>query len=290
MKVIFLSVAHHDIENTLNCSYIEPPSMVDQPSPSWSSHGSFSSFDTADDGPVYCVPHEESMVENLAPPISEEEAGEYTSLKGDATEMLLLKSSDSEASSNGSGSTSGAVYAHVARLSKQSKDSDVSIHSNSAKTPSPDKAKPPPPDPATKPKLSWIHGKSSSGQSNASTATHPLSLDKGANQTDSREWGGGVGGATGNARKRNLSDSSGGGGLDRTERNRSQMSKCVTKKKVLAEQESRVPATQVMEIKHTNPRSRWKISMGRHTMLLKKLATYQEKRRAMEERAGEAPH
>lgn len=53
-----LAVAHHDLENTLNCSFIEPPSVVEQPSPSWSSRGSFSSFDTTDEGPVYCVPHE----------------------------------------------------------------------------------------------------------------------------------------------------------------------------------------------------------------------------------------
>lgn len=51
-------MAHHDLENTLNCSFIEPPSVVEQPSPSWSSRGSFSSFDTTDEGPVYCVPHE----------------------------------------------------------------------------------------------------------------------------------------------------------------------------------------------------------------------------------------
>lgn len=42
----------------MNCSFIEPPSVVEQPSPSWSSRGSFSSFDTTDEGPVYCVPHE----------------------------------------------------------------------------------------------------------------------------------------------------------------------------------------------------------------------------------------
>uniref|UniRef100_G1NB65 EGF-like domain-containing protein n=1 Tax=Meleagris gallopavo TaxID=9103 RepID=G1NB65_MELGA len=58
-------VAHHDLENTLNCSFIEPPSVVEQPSPSWSSRGSFSSFDTTDEGPVYCVPHEESVGDGL---------------------------------------------------------------------------------------------------------------------------------------------------------------------------------------------------------------------------------
>lgn len=51
-------VAHHDLDNTLNCSFLEPPSGLEQPSPSWSSRASFSSFDTTDEGPVYCVPHE----------------------------------------------------------------------------------------------------------------------------------------------------------------------------------------------------------------------------------------
>ncbi|MBN3304265.1 SREC2 protein, partial [Amia calva] len=180
-------VAHHDPENTFNCSFIEPPSVVEQPSPSWSSQGSFSSFETSDDGPVYCVPHEESVSENkdkgspnvvekLAPPISEEEAGEYTSLKdagsvkqslGDSSETPLLKSSDSEGSTSGSESTIGALYARIARLSKQSKDEDDSgsneIKGN-GKPPSPERAKPRPPDPSTKPKVSWIHGTSGSNQ------------------------------------------------------------------------------------------------------------------------------
>lgn len=51
-------MAHHDLDNTLNCSFLEPPSGLEQPSPSWSSRASFSSFDTMDEGPVYCVPHE----------------------------------------------------------------------------------------------------------------------------------------------------------------------------------------------------------------------------------------
>ncbi|XP_048370774.1 scavenger receptor class F member 2 isoform X1 [Sphaerodactylus townsendi] len=180
-------VAHHDLENTMNCSFIEPPSVVEQPSPSWSSQGSFSSFDTTDEGPVYCVPHEESMsdikdrvsapcnlVEKMAPTISEEEAGEYTvlkessSLQADSSEMPLLKSSDSERSSCGSGSASGALYARIARLSKQSKDEDENAMENkSPKPPSPERAKPPPPDPSTKPKVSWIHSKYNSNQSNS---------------------------------------------------------------------------------------------------------------------------
>ncbi|KAM5194180.1 scavenger receptor class F member 2 [Mantella aurantiaca] len=184
-------VAHHDMDNTFNCSFIEPPSVVEQPSPSWSSRGSFSSFDTTDDGPVYCVPHEESVaeckekvntraLEKTVLPVNEEEAGEYTYLKDsgspkssrvDHSETPLLKSSDSERSSCGSGSTSGALYAKVARLSKQSKDEDdPSMDNRSAtiggKPPSPERTKPPPPDPSTKPKVSWIHGKFNANQSN----------------------------------------------------------------------------------------------------------------------------
>ncbi|XP_009891637.1 PREDICTED: scavenger receptor class F member 2, partial [Charadrius vociferus] len=172
-------VAHHDLENTLNCSFIEPPSVVEQPSPSWSSRGSFSSFDTTDEGPVYCVPHEESVGDSrdrgtpaspgdkLVSPAGGEEAGEYTFLKetgsvrafpADSSETPLLKSSDSERSSCGSGSAGAALYARVARLSKQSKEEDdaVTESRSSGKPPSPERTKPRPPDPATKPKVSWI--------------------------------------------------------------------------------------------------------------------------------------
>lgn len=113
-------------------------------------------------------------VEKMAPAISEEEAGEYTVLKdnssipADSSEIPLLKSSDSERSSCGSGSVSGALYAKIARLSKQSKDEDENaVESKSTKPPSPERAKPPPPDPSTKPKVSWIHSKYNSNQSNS---------------------------------------------------------------------------------------------------------------------------
>ncbi|XP_053815667.1 scavenger receptor class F member 2 isoform X1 [Vidua chalybeata] len=189
-KLPKVMVAHHDLENTLNCSFIEPPSIVEQPSPSWSSRGSFSSFDTTDEGPVYCVPHEESMGDSrdrgtpaspgdkLVAPISGEDAGEYMFLKEtgsvrafptDSSETPLLKSSDSERSSCGSGSAGAALYARVARLSKQSKeeeDATAEPHSPE-KPPSPERTKPRPPDPATKPKVSWIHGRYNSSQSNS---------------------------------------------------------------------------------------------------------------------------
>ncbi|XP_010152785.1 PREDICTED: scavenger receptor class F member 2-like, partial [Eurypyga helias] len=186
-------VAHHDLENTLNCSFIEPPSMVEQPSPSWSSRGSFSSFDTTDEGPVYCVPHEESLGDSrdrgtpaspgdkLVAPAGGEEAGEYTFLKemkemgsvrafpADSSETPLLKSSDSERSSCGSGSAGAALYARVARLSKQSKEEEDAVTEprSPRKPPSPERTKPRPPDPATKPKVSWIHSRYNSSQSNS---------------------------------------------------------------------------------------------------------------------------
>ncbi|KAM8797521.1 LOW QUALITY PROTEIN: scavenger receptor class F member 2 [Eudromia elegans] len=199
-------VAHHDLENTMNCSFIEPPSVVDQPSPSWSSRGSFSSFDTTDEGPVYCVPHEESvgdakdrgtscsLGERPGPAAGAEEAGEYTFLKetgsvkafqADSSETPLLKSSDSERSSCGSGSASAALYARVARLSKQSRDEEESAAEarsagGSMKPPSPERAKPRPPDPSTKPKVSWIHGRYNCNQSNSLPAAPSRSPERAA--------------------------------------------------------------------------------------------------------------
>ncbi|ELK26261.1 Scavenger receptor class F member 2 [Myotis davidii] len=64
-------VAHHDLDNTLNCSFLEPPSGLEQPSPSWSSRASFSSFDTTDEGPVYCVPHEVSSISPSPPSLDQ---------------------------------------------------------------------------------------------------------------------------------------------------------------------------------------------------------------------------
>uniref|UniRef100_A0A8D0HAE1 Scavenger receptor class F member 2 n=1 Tax=Sphenodon punctatus TaxID=8508 RepID=A0A8D0HAE1_SPHPU len=163
-------VAHHDLENTMNCSFIEPPSVVEQPSPSWSSRGSFSSFDTTDEGPVYCVPHEgDQPISDPSPPTSSTPLAE-------TSETPLLKSSDSERSSCGSGSASGALYARIARLSKQSKEEEESMVDGksgglSGKPPSPERAKPPPPDPSTKPKVSWIHGKYNCNQSNSLPAS-----------------------------------------------------------------------------------------------------------------------
>uniref|UniRef100_A0A669EWH2 EGF-like domain-containing protein n=1 Tax=Oreochromis niloticus TaxID=8128 RepID=A0A669EWH2_ORENI len=157
-------VAHHDPENTFNCSFIEPPSVAEQHSPSsWSSQGSFSSFESGDEGPVYCVPHEESMNDKRSPSPAaekpeavpdEDDAGEYTSLK----DTSVTKTEGSE-----------PQYALVARLSKQSKEDEnngkdrdgtpiLEAKRNGKPPPSPGKPKPRPPDPSTKPKVSWIHG------------------------------------------------------------------------------------------------------------------------------------
>ncbi|XP_056458511.1 scavenger receptor class F member 2 isoform X2 [Gadus chalcogrammus] len=182
-------VAHHDPENTFNCSFIEPPSAggdQELPPSSWSSQESFSSFGSGDESPVYCVPHEESVNEGKEKPgvpASPDDAGEYTSLKEtglskpEGSEQPLLKSSDSEGSTSGSESAVGALYARIARLSKTSKEDDggggggggggakdgdstpvPEAKRNGKPPPSPGKPKPRPPDPSTKPKVSWIHG------------------------------------------------------------------------------------------------------------------------------------
>lgn len=181
-------VTHHDPENTFN-SIIEPPSIVDQPSPSWSSQESFSSCETSEDDHHYSLPPNESMNESyekrgssvtqeISATPNEEDAGEYTSLKettkpyvNDGSEQPLLKFSDSEGSTSGSESTMGAVYAHIARLSKHSKDEEDNAApevKGNGKAPSPEKMKPRPPDPSTKPKVSWIHRTSGDSQTEQS--------------------------------------------------------------------------------------------------------------------------
>lgn len=102
--------------------------------------------------------------------LSEDDAGEYTSLKdtsvskAEGSEQTLLKSSDSEGSTSGSESTAAGLYARIARLTKQSKEDDVDgafaqdAKRNGKPPPSPGRPKPRPPDPSTKPKVSWIHG------------------------------------------------------------------------------------------------------------------------------------
>ncbi|XP_026787164.3 scavenger receptor class F member 2 [Pangasianodon hypophthalmus] len=187
-------VSRHDPENTFDCSFIEPPSATEHQTPSWSSQESFSSFETSEDGPVYCVPHEDTINEGNARPspnattenlvaVNEDDAGEYTSLKdtrattkpiNDGSEQPLLKS-DSEGSTSGSESAMGALYARIARLSKNSKEEEDSTAETKAsdKATSPEKTKPRPPDPSTKPKVSWIHGTSGANQTEKGQAPSP---------------------------------------------------------------------------------------------------------------------
>ena len=160
-------VAHHDLDNTLNCSFLDPPSGLEQPSPSWSSRASFSSFDTTDEGPVYCVPHEEATADSRdleataalteVAAVSLEPTG--TSTPGEEA-AVLPASSDSERSASSVEGPSGALYARVARREARPARTRNEAGGLSL-SPSPERRKPPPPDPATKPKVSWIHGKHS---------------------------------------------------------------------------------------------------------------------------------
>ncbi|KAM9743907.1 scavenger receptor class F member 2 [Menidia menidia] len=211
-------VAHHDPENTFNCSFIEPPSVAEQPSPSsWSSQESFSSFESGDEGPVYSVPHEESLSESKEKPSpspvaeqceddqSEEAAGQYTTLK----DTCVLrpdggehppphKSSDSEGSNSGSESTPALIrqYACINRLSKQSKEDEGSgkdgdgtltpeAKRNGKPPPSPGKPKPRPPDPSTKPKVSWIHGNTTGPEQQGGFKVPASSKDKNRSSSES---------------------------------------------------------------------------------------------------------
>ncbi|NXF26470.1 SREC2 protein, partial [Rhodinocichla rosea] len=189
-KLPKVMVAHHDLENTLNCSFIELFFVVEQPSPSWSSRGFFFSFDTTDEGPVYCVLFFESMGDSrdrgtpvffgdkLMAPVSGEEAVFFTFLKETGSvrafqiffsETPLLKSSDSERFFFGSGSAGAALYARVVFFSKQSREEEGATVELffPGKPPSPERTKPRLFFPATKPKISWIHGRFFFGQSNS---------------------------------------------------------------------------------------------------------------------------
>lgn len=202
-------VAHHDPENTFNCSFIEPPSSAaaEQNSPSsWSSQESFSSFESGDEGPVYCVPHEDSVNENKekrspSPPTekspvdNEEDAGEYTSLKDTSVTKLegheqqpLKACESSDSSTSGSESTAAVLYARIARGSKSKEDEGSGKDVDSTLTPeakrngkpppSPGKPKPRPPDPSTKPKVSWIHGNATGSPPPDEQQTKSLSVPK----------------------------------------------------------------------------------------------------------------
>ncbi|XP_057347586.1 scavenger receptor class F member 2 isoform X1 [Manis pentadactyla] len=158
-------VAHHDLDNTLSCSFLEPPSGLEQPSPSWSSRASFSSFDTTDEGPVYCVPHEEAASESrdaeapIAPAEALASSPALVTMPAPTEETTPLRaSSDSERSASSVEGPGGALYARVARREARPVRARGEAGGLSL-SPSPENRKPPPPDPATKPKVSWIHGK-----------------------------------------------------------------------------------------------------------------------------------
>lgn len=138
-------------------------------------------IDTINEGNARPSPN--CTTENLVAS-NEDDAGEYTSLKdtraatkpvNDGSEQPLLKS-DSEGSTSGSESAIGALYARIARLSKNSKeeeDNSTAETKASDKATSPEKTKPRPPDPSTKPKVSWIHGTSGAIQTEKSQAPSP---------------------------------------------------------------------------------------------------------------------
>lgn len=126
-----------------------------------------------------CEKQNSSAAQEISSTPNDEDAGEYTSLKdtrettkqyvSDGSEQPLLKSSDSEGSTSGSESTIGAVYAHVARLSKHSKEEEDTASPEKTK----EKTKPRPPDPSTKPKVSWIHGTSGTNPTEQSQTPSP---------------------------------------------------------------------------------------------------------------------
>uniref|UniRef100_A0A8D0GKB3 Scavenger receptor class F member 1 n=1 Tax=Sphenodon punctatus TaxID=8508 RepID=A0A8D0GKB3_SPHPU len=60
-KLPRVTVSHHDAEMPFNPSFIEPPSAA------WPSDSSFSSFDTDDEGPAYCVPAREGNAQEAFP-------------------------------------------------------------------------------------------------------------------------------------------------------------------------------------------------------------------------------
>ncbi len=132
-----------------------------------------------------------STAQEIPPTSNDVDAGEYTSLKdtrettkqyvSNGSEQPLLKSSDSEGSTSGSESTIGAVYSHVARLSKHSKEEEDSASPEKTK----EKTKPRPPDPSTKPKVSWIHGTSGTNSTEQSQTPSPQKEKKKNNSESS---------------------------------------------------------------------------------------------------------
>uniref|UniRef100_A0A8C9IZ60 Kelch-like protein 22 n=1 Tax=Piliocolobus tephrosceles TaxID=591936 RepID=A0A8C9IZ60_9PRIM len=86
--------------------------------------------------------------------------------------MPLPASSDSERSASSVEGPGGALYARVARREARPARARGEIGGLSL-SPSPERRKPPPPDPATKPKVSWIHGRHSAAAAGRAPSPPP---------------------------------------------------------------------------------------------------------------------
>ncbi|XP_029564905.1 scavenger receptor class F member 2 [Salmo trutta] len=172
-------VSHHDPENTFNCSFIEPPSAVEQPTASGSSRASFSSVETTEDGHVYAVPDEnktkgDRINTTETTVLADDDVSEVDTLPEDrdmteqasvnTSELPLQKSSESEGSCSGTESATSTLCLRVSAPQppqQSSKEPENNGGSNNVKYNgkpiAAERIKPQPPDPSTKPKLSWIH-------------------------------------------------------------------------------------------------------------------------------------
>ncbi|XP_013993799.2 scavenger receptor class F member 2-like [Salmo salar] len=190
-KLPKVDVSHHDPENTFNCSFIEPPSAVEQPTTCGSSRAS-SSVETTGDGHVYAVPDEpgeqnknkgnrinttETRVLADYDDISEvdtlpENMDMTMQVSVNTSELPLHRSSENEGSCSGTESASSIrLRAHAPQPPQQS-SKENSVGSNTVKDNgkpiAAERVKPRPPDPSTKPKLSWVHASPGPKQNNIS--------------------------------------------------------------------------------------------------------------------------
>ncbi|KAL0965655.1 hypothetical protein UPYG_G00284050 [Umbra pygmaea] len=178
-KVPKVVVSHHEPENTFNCSFIEPPSAVEQATPSGSSKASSSSLETPEDAIGSVVPDNENKkgdrIDTTETTVltDVDNNSEVDTLPEDTTELVsgntgeqpLHTSSESEGSSSGTESAASTLLSPKAsvpqRHGQSSKEPDTNGGSNNVKDHgkpiAAERVKPQPPDPSTKPKLSWIH-------------------------------------------------------------------------------------------------------------------------------------
>ncbi|XP_019908756.2 scavenger receptor class F member 2, partial [Esox lucius] len=173
-------VSHHDPENTFNCSFIEPPSVVEPPTPSGSSRASCSSTDTPEDGPVYEVLDTEDKKKGdrinttLTTLLADEDIFEVDTLPEgrDMTELASVNASElplqksSECIGPWSDTESEARTFDLRAIAHQPVQQSRSEPENSGGSDivqdngnpiAAERVKPRPPDPSTKPKLSWVH-------------------------------------------------------------------------------------------------------------------------------------